>query len=234
MDIKDKIAIVTGASAGIGLALARLLAEKGATVILAARSADKLNQLEKEIPGSVAIPADMQKPGDIRNLIREVQDKFGRIDILVNNAGQGLLSSVEAVDLDEYRSIMELNVFAVLSAMQQVIPVMRKHGRGTILNVSSMVSKNTFPMLAAYVSQAGFPRWTGGRDGGAVSVALRRVAERCNPHDAPFLTAKRGSKTSKQAPRPSRGRHRTLPPCRSAICRTRVRPRPAPPAEARP
>ena len=173
MDIKDKIAIVTGASAGIGLALARLLAEKGATVILAARSADRLKQLEKEIPGSVAIPADMQKQGDIRNLIREVQDKFGRIDILVNNAGQGLLSPVETVDLDEYRGIMELNVFGVLSAMQAVIPVMRKHGGGTILNVSSMVSKNTFPMLAAYVSQAGFPRWTGGRDGGAVAVALR-------------------------------------------------------------
>jgi short-subunit dehydrogenase len=152
MDIKDKIAIVTGASAGIGLALARLLAEKGATVILAARSADKLKQLEKEIPGSVAIPADMQKQGDIRNLIREVQDKFGRIDILVNNAGQGLLSPVETVDLDEYRSIMELNVFGVLSAMQEVIPIMRKHGGGTILNVSSMVSKNHFPMLAAYAS----------------------------------------------------------------------------------
>src|SRR5271166_5019016 len=90
MEIKNKIAIVTGASAGIGLALARLLAEKGATVILAARSADKLKQLEKEIPGSVAIPADMQKPEDIRNLIHQVQDRFGRIDILVNNAGQGL------------------------------------------------------------------------------------------------------------------------------------------------
>ena len=67
MDIKDKIAIVTGASAGIGLALARLLAEKGATVILAARSADKLKQVEREIPGSVAIPTDMQRPDDIRN-----------------------------------------------------------------------------------------------------------------------------------------------------------------------
>lgn len=152
MDIKDKIAIVTGASAGIGLALARLLAEKGATVILAARSADKLKQLEKEIPGSAAIPADMQRQGDIHNLIHQVQDKLGRIDILANNAGQGLLSPVESVDLDEYRSIMELNVFAVLSAMQAVIPIMRKEGGGTILNVSSMVSKNTFPMLAAYAS----------------------------------------------------------------------------------
>ena len=152
MEIKDKIVIVTGASAGIGLALARLLAEKGATVILAARSADKLKQLEKEIPGSVAIPADMQKPEDIRNLIHQVQDRFGRIDILVNNAGQGLRSTVETIDLDDYRNIMELNVFGVLSAMQEVIPIMRKQGGGTILNVGSMVSKNTFPTLAAYAS----------------------------------------------------------------------------------
>jgi len=117
MEIKDKIAIVTGASAGIGLALARLLAEKGATVILAARSVDKLKQLEKEIPGSLAIPADMQKPEDIRNLIHQARGRFGRIDILVNNAGQGLRSPVETIDLTEYRNIVELNVFAVLSAM---------------------------------------------------------------------------------------------------------------------
>ena len=119
MEIKDKIAIVTGASAGIGLALARLLAEKGATVILAVRSADKLKQLEKEISGSIAIPTDMQKAEDIHNLIHLVRDKFGRIDILVNNAGQGLRSPVETIDLAEYRAIMELNAFAVLSAMQE-------------------------------------------------------------------------------------------------------------------
>jgi short-subunit dehydrogenase len=70
----------------------------------------------------------------------------------VNNAGQGLRSSVETINLDDYRNIMELNVFAVLVAMQEVIPIMRKQGGGTILNVGSMVSKNTFPMIAAYAS----------------------------------------------------------------------------------
>ena len=70
----------------------------------------------------------------------------------MNNAGQGLRSTVETIDLDDYRNIMELNVFGVLSAMQEVIPIMRKQGGGTILNVGSMVSKNTFPTLAAYAS----------------------------------------------------------------------------------
>src|SRR5271166_1184005 len=87
MQIKDKIAIVTGAS-GIGLALAWLLSRKGATVILAARSADKLKQLEQEIPGSLAIATDMLKLEDIRNLIPRAKEKFGRIDILVNNGSR--------------------------------------------------------------------------------------------------------------------------------------------------
>jgi short-subunit dehydrogenase len=152
MQVNDKIAIVTGASGGIGLALARELAREGATVVLAARSADKLKKLEQEIPGSFAIPTDMRKAEDIRNLVHCTKEKFGRIDILVNNAGQGLLANVEFVNLDDYRAIMELNVFSVLLAMQEAIPIIRQQGGGTIINVSSMVSKNYFPRLAAYAS----------------------------------------------------------------------------------
>jgi len=152
MQIKEKIAIVTGASGGIGLAVARLLAQEGAKVVLAARSADKLKQLEKEIPGSFAVPTDMRQHDDIRHLVQQTEQKFGRIDILINNAGQGLLSPVASIDLKDYREIMELNVFAVLEAMQTVIPIMRKQGGGTILNVSSLVSKNYFPQLGGYAS----------------------------------------------------------------------------------
>jgi short-subunit dehydrogenase len=152
MDTKDKIVIVTGASGGIGLAVARVLASKGARVVLAARSADKLKELESEIPNSYAIPTDMRKIEDIKNLIKKTAEKFGRIDILINNAGQGMSSSVEKINLEDYRDIMELNVFAVLEAMQETIPIMRKQGSGLILNISSMVSKNYFPNLAAYAS----------------------------------------------------------------------------------
>ena len=152
MQIKDKIAIVTGASAGIGLAVARLLAEKGAKGVLAARSAEKLKQLEREIPGSFAVPTDMRKPHDIRHLVQQTEEKFGRIDILINNAGQGLRSPVASIDLRDYRELMERNVFAVLEAMQAVIPIMRKQGGGTILNVGSLVSKNYFSELGGYAS----------------------------------------------------------------------------------
>ena len=152
MKIKDSVAIVTGASGGIGLELARVLSKRGARVVLAARSAEKLKDLADEIPNAIAVTTDMRKPEDIKRLVDTTMEKFGRVDILVNNAGQGLRASIEGIDLDEYREVMELNVFSVLIAMQAVIPIMRTQGSGMILNVSSRVSKNYFPYLAAYAS----------------------------------------------------------------------------------
>jgi NADP-dependent 3-hydroxy acid dehydrogenase YdfG len=72
----------------------------------------------------------MRKQEDIRQLAQQTETKFGRIDILINNAGQGLLSPVASINLDDYREIMELNVYAVLEAMQTVIPIMRKQAAG--------------------------------------------------------------------------------------------------------
>jgi short-subunit dehydrogenase len=152
MQIKDKVIIVTGASAGIGLATARLLGAHGAKVVLAARSKEALDTLANGIPGSLAVPTDMTKPADIKNLIDTAKEKYGRIDILINNAGQGLHAPFERIDMAAYRSIMELNVFAVVEAMQAVIPIMREEKAGMILNISSMVSKNYYPGLAAYAS----------------------------------------------------------------------------------
>ena len=152
MDIKDKIAIVTGASSGIGLAVAKALSANGVKVVLAARSVDKLNQISSEMHGAFVVPTDMRKPEDVKNLIDQTLKKFGRIDILINNAGQGVYGPVEKINIDDLKKIMELNVYAVVRAMQAVIPIMKKQGRGLILNVSSRVSKNYFPGLAAYAS----------------------------------------------------------------------------------
>jgi short-subunit dehydrogenase len=152
MEIKDKVIIVTGASQGIGLATAKSLAKEGAKVVLAARSADALKDIEKELPGSFAVPTDMRKPDDIKKLIEKTVEKFGRIDVLINNAGQGLYTQVENIDIESYKNVMELNVYAPLQAMQLAIPIMRKQGGGMILNISSRVSKNYYPNLAAYAS----------------------------------------------------------------------------------
>jgi short-subunit dehydrogenase len=152
MEIKNKVVIITGASQGIGLATAQLLSRMGAKVVLAARSKDIIEKLAKELPDSLAVATDMRKTDDIKNLINATIKKYGRIDVLVNNAGQGMYGPVENIDIGQYKEIMELNIYGVLRAMQAVIPVMRRQGGGQIINISSRVSKNYFPALAAYAS----------------------------------------------------------------------------------
>lgn len=153
MKINDKVIIITGASQGIGLGAAKLLASKGAKVVLAARSEELLKKAENEIPNSYSVVTDVTKEEDAKNLIDKTLEKFGRIDILINNAGQGIHGfSVESTNLEDYRKVMELNVFSVVRLMQLVIPVMRKQGRGMIINISSMLSKMYIPYLAQYSS----------------------------------------------------------------------------------
>ncbi len=152
MNITNTTIIVTGASAGIGEATARLLSQKGARVALVARSPAKLAALEKELPSSLAVVADMSKPTDIQHMIATVQKHFGRIDTLINNAGQGLYGPLERIDLNDYAAVWHLNVVGPLVAMQSVIPIMRAQGGGSIINISSMVSKNAIPNLGGYAS----------------------------------------------------------------------------------
>ena len=152
MEIKNKVIIITGASQGIGRAAAEILSAEGAKVVLAARSEDAIEKLSKQLPGSLSVRTDMRNPGDIKNLFEKTIAKYGRVDILINNAGQGMYVPVEGIDVEKYKEIMELNVYGPLRAMQAAIPLMRTQGGGVILNISSLVSKNYFPNLAAYAS----------------------------------------------------------------------------------
>ena len=144
--------IVTGASMGIGLATARLLAGKGAKVALVARSKETLEKLAEELPESFAVAADLSDPEEAERMIGEVKNRYGRIDALVNNAGRGIYGAIENVDLEAYRKVFDLNVMGPLAAMKKVIPIMRAQGGGAIVNVSSMVSKAYIPYLGAYAS----------------------------------------------------------------------------------
>jgi short-subunit dehydrogenase len=152
MEIKNKVIIVTGASDGIGEAVARKLAAAGAKVVLAARTDEKLATLAHELPNSVAVHTDMTQQADIQNLVDRTMEIDGRIDILINNAGQGMVGPAEHIDIDKYKHIMNLNVYGPLYAMQLVIPKMRQQGGGMIVNISSRVSKNYYPNLSAYAS----------------------------------------------------------------------------------
>lgn len=152
VDIKNKIIIVTGASSGIGLATAKLLAEKGAKLALVSRSEEKLKKLSNELPGSYPFIADMSKTFQIKRMVRAVEEQFGGIDILINNAGQGYDAPLERIDGDTFRYIFDLDVLGPVVAMQHVIPSMRKRGGGTIINVSSAVSLMNLPNMSPYAS----------------------------------------------------------------------------------
>jgi short-subunit dehydrogenase len=152
MEISGRVVIVTGASGGIGLATARLLASRGALLALVARSRDRLEMLAGELGDSAAIPADMTKTDEIADMVAETEKRFGRIDVLVNNAGQGYDASIEQIDLETFRHIFELDVVGPLVAMQRVIPVMRRAGGGAIVNVSSGLALMAVPGMSPYSS----------------------------------------------------------------------------------
>ncbi|HVP19658.1 MAG TPA: SDR family oxidoreductase [Spirochaetia bacterium] len=156
MEITNKVAIVTGASAGIGTATVTELAGAGAKLVLAARSAETLKRLAASLTAkgheAIAVPTDMRDPSQITTMVREAKSRFGRVDILVNNAGQAAAGLVAEVALTDVRQIIELNVFGPLLAMQAVIPLMKEEGGGVIVNVSSMVSKMHIPGLGAYAA----------------------------------------------------------------------------------
>jgi short-subunit dehydrogenase len=150
MNLHNRAVIVTGASSGIGLATAKLLAKQGARSALVSRSKEKLEQLSAELPNSLAVPADMTKAYEIEGMVRKTMEHFGRIDVLINCAGQGYDAPVEKTNIDTFHRIFDLDVVGPLVAMEQVIPIMRKQGEGAIINVSSGTALMYLPYNGAY------------------------------------------------------------------------------------
>ena len=152
MIVQDKVAIVTGASSGIGEATAKTLTAHGAKVVLAARSKDKLDELSKTLKDSFSVPTDVKDVEALKNLVQKTIEHFGRLDILVNNAGLGYDIAVEKIDPSLYTELFQINLLGPLILMQEAIPHMRLAGEGSIVNVSSGTSLMNIPNLAAYSS----------------------------------------------------------------------------------
>jgi NADP-dependent 3-hydroxy acid dehydrogenase YdfG len=159
MDINGAVVLVTGASSGIGAATARAASRAGARVVLIARREERIRQLAEELGDAVAVPCDVTDRAQVEAAVHTAIDKFGRIDVLVNNAGQGLQATVDAIDPDDFRALLELNLVAPLVTMQAVLPGMRKQGTGAIVNVGSGIIWSTLPGSGAYsASKAGLQK----------------------------------------------------------------------------
>jgi short-subunit dehydrogenase len=156
MDISGKVAIITGASEGIGRATARALALEGAKVVLAARNRARLEELAEELRRqnleAHVVPTDICDPEAVRQMVERAFEHFDRIDVLINNAGQSAAGTVAGVAPAVFRQIMDLNVYGALYAIQAVVPKMREGGGGVIVNISSMVSKLRIPGLGTYAA----------------------------------------------------------------------------------
>ena len=137
--LDGKVAVVTGASSGLGARFARVLHAVGATVVLAARRADRLEALAGELDGSLVVPVDLAEPDDRERLIATTTDALGRIDVLVNNAGIARVAGIESEDLDVFREVMEVNVTAVWQLCKLAGDHLVADGGGSIVNIASML-----------------------------------------------------------------------------------------------
>jgi clavulanate-9-aldehyde reducatase len=152
--LDGKVAAITGASSGIGEATALAFARAGASVALAARRADRIEELAKRIESeggrAIAVPTDVSDEGQARAFIQQAYEHLGRLDILVNNAGVMLLGPVTGGDTNEWRQMIDVNVLGLLYCTHAALPVMGEGGGGHIVNVASVAGRRAALGAAVY------------------------------------------------------------------------------------
>jgi NAD(P)-dependent dehydrogenase (short-subunit alcohol dehydrogenase family) len=136
--LTDRVAVVTGASSGLGDRFARVLHRAGASVVAAARRRDRLDALAAELPGVVPVQVDVTDAADLDRLVQTTVDRFGRVDVLVNNAGGGSSGPAEDEVLDDFVATLHLNVVGLFELSRLIGRHMLDAGRGSIVNVASV------------------------------------------------------------------------------------------------
>ncbi|HKU76307.1 MAG TPA: SDR family oxidoreductase [Pyrinomonadaceae bacterium] len=151
IDLSKKTAIVTGGTKGIGRAIAESLVDAGASVAITARHQDEItkavSQINRRRQGTAkGFVCDVRDYNQVKSLFADV----GAVDILINNAGVGIFATVESMSVEDFRTVLETNVFGVFYCCHEAIPLMKQRGGGHIINISSLAGANAHPQMAAY------------------------------------------------------------------------------------
>ncbi|ORJ58833.1 SDR family NAD(P)-dependent oxidoreductase [Mycobacterium simiae] len=154
-DFTDRVVLITGASKGLGKGIALEFARRGAAVVLVARSAGPLEQLAQQIRllggDALAVPTDVTSAEEVSALVSKTMDRFGRIDVLVNNAGIARVGPVESCTFaEDARQTMQASLFGAISLTQQVLPILRRQGSGTVVNMSSVMGRKAIARFGSY------------------------------------------------------------------------------------
>jgi serine 3-dehydrogenase (NADP+) len=162
MHPSGKVVIITGASAGIGLATVQVFAAAGAKLVLAARNAEKLHAISEQLQGThLAIATDIADPQAVQNLVQQTMTTYGQIDIVIQNAGIGLAAPIAELRQEDVVRTMATNLLGPLQLTQAVLPRMQASNRGHLIFVSSVVGLRALPYLGGYAaSKAALDRIT--------------------------------------------------------------------------
>ena len=151
--MKDKIIVITGASGGIGAALAELLAGRGASLVLVARRGEALQAVARRCGDrALAIVADVTHRDDVRHVVEQALGRFGHIDVWVNNVGQGISTVPSRLTDDDIDEVMRVNVKTALYGMQEVLPHFKSRNAGHVINISSMLGRIPFAVMRSAYS----------------------------------------------------------------------------------
>lgn len=175
-DTSAKVVVITGASAGIGAAAAKLLADRGMSVVLVARRADALEAVAATCGDrSLAVAADVSRRDEVRRVVDAAIERFGHIDVWINNVGQGITRPPSELTDDDIDEVMRVNVKSALYGMQEVLPHFKAQGIGHVINVSSMLGRIPFAVFrSAYCGAKHFLN--------ALTVTFRAEVQQTHPN----------------------------------------------------